>query len=133
MSKTWVEKRDCGRNPQVKVLKKSFAGMPIGCKMLISSPHEVDGFIRKIPAGSTLSAAEMRMALAKRHNADATCPVSTGIFLRIVAEAALEERNSGKNLKEITPFWRIAIEATSTLAKLGIDGDEINYLRELDH
>ena len=42
--------------------------------------------------------------LAHWHNADVTCPLVTGIFLRIVAEAAEEERLAGKSA--ITPYWR---------------------------
>ncbi len=58
--------------------------------------------------------AKMRQFLAKVHHADATCPVTTGIFLRIVAEAAYEEYLEGK--QDITPFWRV-IEPDSILAK----------------
>jgi len=34
-----------------------------------------------------------------------TCPLTTGIFVRIVAEAAEEERRDGK--KQVTPYWRV--------------------------
>ena len=34
-----------------------------------------------------------------------TCPLVTGIFLRIVAEAAEEDARGGK--PEITPYWRV--------------------------
>ena len=49
----------------------------------------------------------MRDDLAKEYNADKTCPVTTGIFLRIVAEASYEEYDNGIDLNTITPFWRI--------------------------
>ena len=35
----------------------------------------------------------MRNALAKKAKANKTCPVSTGIFLRIAIEASLEEQS----------------------------------------
>ncbi|MDI6917975.1 MAG: MGMT family protein, partial [Thermoplasmatales archaeon] len=34
-----------------------------------------------------------------------TCPITTGIFIRIAAEAAEEDLRSGK--KKITPYWRV--------------------------
>ncbi len=34
-----------------------------------------------------------------------TCPLTTGIFLRIAAEAAGEDDGSGKT--RITPYWRV--------------------------
>jgi hypothetical protein len=129
--KSWVEKRDCGKMPHVKVLDKPFAGIKDGCKMLITSPTEIDQFIRSIPKGKLIQPSEMREQLAKRHGADATCPVSTGIFLKIVAEAAIEEKNNGKPIKEITPFWRV-IDCGSPLAqKLSIDQDELAMMQSL--
>lgn len=112
--KTWVEKRACASLPQVKIIDKSFAGIPTGSKMLISSPTEIDSFIRNLPNGTLCEVAKMRQLLAEVHHADATCPVTTGIFLRIVAEAAYEEYLEGK--QDITPFWRV-IDPESTLAK----------------
>ncbi|HFB2048793.1 MAG TPA: hypothetical protein TECP_01158 [Hyphomicrobiaceae bacterium MAG_BT-2024] len=130
MMKTWIEKRDCGKSPYVKILDKKFAGIPQGCKMLVSSPQEIDSLVRRIPEGDTISPAKIRETLAKKHKADATCPVSTGIFLRIVCEAALEEKRQGKTLKEITPFWQIDLEGTSTAEKLNISRDEMLSLRQ---
>ena len=132
MTKTWVEKRDGGKVPQVKILDKKFAGMPEGCKMLVSSPGEIDAFIRSIPAQTRISPKEMRDQLADRHDADETCPVSTGIFMRIVCEAALEERAQGRPLADITPFWRMDLENTSTAEKLSISKEELSQIRQQD-
>ena len=132
MTKTWVEKRDCGKVPQVKILDKKFAGTPPGSKMLISSPGEIDAFIRAIPAQTCISPKEMRDQLADRHDADATCPASTGVFLRIVCEAALEERAQGRPLADITPFWRLDLENTSTAEKLSISKEELARIRQQD-
>jgi alkylated DNA nucleotide flippase Atl1 len=43
--------------------------------------------------------------LARRSKVDMACPLCTGIFVRIVAEVAEEERRAGK--KTVTPYWRI--------------------------
>jgi alkylated DNA nucleotide flippase Atl1 len=73
--------------------------------MLIPTALEVDGMIRKIPRGQVSTLAEIRKRLARWHDVDVTCPLVTGIFLRIVAEAAEEDRLAGKS--EITPYWRV--------------------------
>ena len=64
------------------------------------------------------------------HNADYTCPVTTGIFLRIVAEANYEKWQQGKALEEITPFWRV-IEPNSALAKKLTFGQDF-LLKQID-
>jgi hypothetical protein len=58
----------------------------------------------------------MRNYPALEHDADYTCPVTAGIFLRIVAEANFEKLQQGKSLEDITPFWRV-VEPNSTLSK----------------
>ena len=80
--------------------------------MLVSSPQEIDSLVRRIPAGDTISPAKIRETLAKEHKADATCPVSTGIFLRIVC-GCFEEKGKEKPLKKLHHFG-IDLEGTST-------------------
>ena len=73
--------------------------------MLIPTALEVDAMVRKIPRGQVSTIAQIRRRLARWHNVDVTCPLVTGIFLRIVAEAAEEDRASGRH--DITPYWRV--------------------------
>jgi alkylated DNA nucleotide flippase Atl1 len=73
--------------------------------MLIPTPKLVDGVIRKIPRGKLITVGAIRKKLAAEHGADVTCPLTTGIFIRIVAEAAEEARAQGA--KRITPYWRV--------------------------
>jgi hypothetical protein len=84
--------------------------------MLIATPKIIDKYIQEIGFGKRINIKTLRKDLAIAHNADYTCPVTTGIFLRIVAEANYEKLQQGKRFKEITPFWR-AIEPNSALAK----------------
>lgn len=129
--KTWIEKRDLAPRPHVTTLNKDFAGTASGAKLLISSPLEIDDFIRSLPKGSFCSPEEMRNQLAKRHKADTTCPLSTGIFLRIVVEAAREDLNA-KSIIEITPFWRV-IDAKSKLAKkMGLSDEDLKVYRSMN-
>ncbi len=76
--------------------------------MLIPTALEVDAMIRKIPYGEVSSMAQIRERLARWHNADVTCPLVSGIFLRIAAEAAEEDRRAGK--EDVTPYWRVVRE-----------------------
>ena len=73
--------------------------------MLIATPLLVDAEIRKVKKGKLITVAQIMKKLAKDFHADTTCPMTTGIFLRIVAEVAEEDRQEGK--KQITPYWRV--------------------------
>ena len=73
--------------------------------MVIPSPREVNAFIRTVPEGSVITITQIREFLAGKHAADAACPLTTGIFIRIAAEAAEEDAASGKT--KITPYWRV--------------------------
>jgi hypothetical protein len=116
--KTWVEKRDLAKKAEVKKTDKDFADIKAGEKMLIATPAIVDAYIRNISKGKETTLAQMRKDLAASFHADKTCPVTSGIFLRIVAEAAQEEYQNGKALGKITPFWRIMDEHSPAAKKL---------------
>jgi alkylated DNA nucleotide flippase Atl1 len=73
--------------------------------MLIPKPLDVDSLIRQVPKGKLVTQAQLREKLAKDSKADSTCPITTGIFVRIVAETAEEDAKKGR--KDITPWWRV--------------------------
>jgi 6-O-methylguanine DNA methyltransferase, DNA binding domain len=73
--------------------------------MLIPTPILVDEVIRKVPKGKLVTVSEIRRRLAIEFSADVSCPLTTGIFIRIVAEAAEENRAGGR--KRVTPYWRV--------------------------
>ncbi len=114
--KTWREKLHNGHNWKVEVMAKKFADIPEGATMLVATPEIVDAYIRNIPEGTQTSLQQMRKDLAAEYNAQYCCPITAGIFLRIVAEAAYEEYSEGKALKKITPFWRM-IDGKAPVAK----------------
>ena len=118
MPKTWRQKLDGGQPAHVEILNKPFGGAPEGAKMLVATPRMVDAYMRNIPAGETRSVAEMRLDLARDHGADISCPISSSIFARIAAEAALEEAEQGAPLSEVTPFWRVIGENSPIAKKL---------------
>lgn len=114
--KTWTEKMNTEAMPKVEKTDKDFADIPAGTRMLIATPAIVAEYIRHIPKGKTGTLQQMRKDLAAEYHADYTCPVTSGIFLRIAAEAAYEEYQQGKAISKITPFWRM-IDMKSPAAK----------------
>jgi len=74
-------------------------------KMLIAKPLDVDALIRKVQKGRLVTVTQVMEKLAKDVHADCACPMTTGIFLRIVAEVAEEDLRGGKG--EVTPYWRV--------------------------
>lgn len=68
----------------------------------------------------------------RENNCDASCPVSTSIFLRIVAEHTWEEFSRTGSTKNLAPFWRV-MESSSTMAKkLNFDSVWIGVQQELE-
>jgi len=114
--KTWQEKLHIDKKAEVKKNEFDFADIPAGSKMLIATPLIIDDYIRQIPRGNFTAIKQIRKDLAAEYKAHYTCPVTTGIFIRIVAEAAYEEYEKGKAISKITPFWR-ALSASSPSAK----------------
>ena len=132
MPKTWKQKLDGGKPAHVEVLQKPFGGAPPGAKMLVGTPRLVDGYMRDVPPGETRSVAEMRADLARAAGADIACPLSTSIFARIAAEAALEDMAAGKQAAEVTPFWRVIDEKSPIAKKLSCGPEFIETQRRLD-
>ena len=73
-------------------------------RFVIPAPREVDALMKQVPKGRVVTINELRAALAKKHQADFACPITTGIFSWIAAHAAAEHEAEGN--KRITPFWR---------------------------
>ena len=72
--------------------------------MVIPAPREVDEIMKQVPRGKLITINQIRAALAKRHQADFACPITTGIFAWIAANAAEEAVSEGQ--KRVTPYWR---------------------------
>jgi len=73
--------------------------------MLIPNPLDVDALVRQVQTGRLATVDQIRERLARDFGADLTCPLTTGIFLRIAAEAAEEDASRGE--RDITPYWRV--------------------------
>ena len=129
--KTWGEKMKA-KPPHHVILEKDFAGIPKGAKLLISCPVEIAAELKTITPGSTMSIQAFRRKLAAKNHCDATCPVSTSLFLRIVTEHAWEEYGQTGSTRDLAPFWRV-VESSSPMAKkLSFDPAWIDLQRELE-
>ncbi len=72
-----------------------------GRRLLIAPPKDYDALMKQVPFGRLVTSDQIRDHLAKKYQADATCPLTAGIFINIVAQASLER---GEN--DVTPYWR---------------------------
>ena len=122
--KSAVQKRDSAPPPFVQpVVSSKSKAFPPG-NMLIASPLELQAVIQRIPAGSVLTLNALRDYLARKWHADYTCPLTTGIFLRVVAEAAEEEGNG-------VPYWRVVRgDGRLTVLLPGGEAGQAERLRE---
>lgn len=132
--KTWREKLEQGSPKIVDITPKRAGrfGTKIGDRMLIPKPLDVDSLMRRIPKGKLATVEQIRQRLARDFHADCTCPLTTGIFVRIAAEAAEEDLSRGQ--KEITPYWRV-IKVDGSLNQRFPGGAEAQaaHLREEGH
>ncbi|MDX2194819.1 MAG: methylated DNA-protein cysteine methyltransferase [Cytophagales bacterium] len=83
--------------------------------MLIATPALIAEIVNKVPEGKLITIPEIRRRLAAKMGADFTCPLTTGIFLRIAAETAEEDKNHGE--KYIIPYWRVVREDGTLIDK----------------
>jgi len=103
--KSWTEKLQDNKGlPQVQEITEKMSKRWGTGTVAIPAPIEVDEIMRKVPEGRLTTINEIRAAIARKHKATIGCPITTGIFAWIAANAAEEQKQSGK--KDITPYWR---------------------------
>ncbi|NIU38647.1 hypothetical protein GWN65_01360, partial [Candidatus Bathyarchaeota archaeon] len=103
--KSWSEKLQDSKNlPRVERITDKMSKRWGTGTVLIPAPMEVDEMMRKVPEGKLITINEIRSALARKHKASIGCPMTTGIFAWVAANAA--EELSQKGEENITPYWR---------------------------
>lgn len=103
--KSWTEKlADSKDLPRIERITGKMSKRWGSGTVVIPAPKEVEAIMRKIPRGKLITINEIRAALAKKHGTTIGCPITTGIFAWIAANAAEEQRAEGR--KDITPYWR---------------------------
>ncbi len=100
----WREKIEKPQEPKLVQVPPRMSQFGKGL-MLIPTPKLVDETVRQIARGRLVTVGEIRRKLAADFAADVTCPLTTGIFIRIVAEASEEDRANGR--KRVAPYWRV--------------------------
>ena len=121
--KTYAEKMAKPDKPEIVILEKPALGCPAGAKLLIPTPRMIEAYVMAIPRGETRTPQQMRERLAADQKADVACPLTSGIFLRIVCEASLDPDTDVD-----APFWRV-VDPKSPLAKKLPCGPELIQAR----
>ena len=103
--KSWVEKlHDSKDLPKIEPIPEKWRKRLGEGLFVIPAPLEVDEIMRQVPQGRVITVSEIRQVLAKKHGVKTACPLTTGIFVWIAANAAEEMRQQGQ--QDITPYWR---------------------------
>ena len=129
MAKSAKEHLNANKKEKLVVLDNDFAGVKAGKLLFVGTPQIVNKYIKKIPFGETRTIMRLRNELARKWKADATCPVSTSIFIRVAAQAAIDELNDGKDISKVTPFWRLLTSDDKITKKLTIDAEWVDQQR----
>jgi len=111
--KSWQEKlADKKGMPKILRLEKRFPcfnavhkmGAELGDEVVLVNPSEVVEMMKKVPQGRLITIVEICRKIARKHNVEACCSLTTGIFIMTAANAAEEANNQGQDLK--IPYWR---------------------------
>ncbi len=103
--KSWQQKLADNKGlPRVEPITPKMSARWGKGTVVIPSPMEVDALMRRVPPGRLTTINELRCALAAKHGATIGCPITTGIFAWIAANAAEEAAAEGR--KKTTPYWR---------------------------
>jgi hypothetical protein len=132
--KSWHEKleKPVAGLPKVADVPDKWVKTMGGRRVLVPTPMMVDELVRTVPRRKLITVGQIRQRLAQPFQADSTCPLTTGIFLRIISEAAEEDRQAGK--EQITPYWRVVKDDGSLNPKFpgGVEA-HAQKLREEGH
>jgi hypothetical protein len=132
--KSWREKLEnpVAGLPKVVDVPDKWVKTMGGRRVLVPTPMMVDELLRTVPQRKLITVGQIRQRLARPFQADSTCPLTTGIFLRISSEAAEENRRAGQ--KHITPYWRVVKDDGSLNPKFpgGVES-HAEKLREEGH
>jgi len=130
---TWREKlADSKGLPKVAEITDKMSKRWGTGTIVIPAPREVDEIMKQVPSGKLITTNQIRVILAQRHGATIGCPLTTGIFAWIAANAAEEAAAEGE--RDITPYWR-TLKSGGELNEKYPGGVEVQaaHLREEGH
>jgi hypothetical protein len=91
----------------------------IGDRLLLPTPLLIGAEIAAVPSGSTIRVSQLREQLARRFGADRTCPLMTGMFIKILAGAVAEDLAQQRNPR--WPVWRLVADDSTLNATWPLD------------
>lgn len=103
--KSWRSKLEKPQEPEIVEVGPNSPRSWGDGTMVIVTPMLIDEVVRTIPKGKLTTITAIREKFARDFGTDVTCPLTTGIFLRICAETAEEDRAKGS--KDVSPYWRV--------------------------
>lgn len=104
IKKTWREKVN-EIEEKIHVITPAWEKKLGKGKILIPNALDIERLINKTKKGDLLTNDIIRETLAKEKKVLITAAIPTGIFLKIIALAAEEERPVKKD--NVTPYWRV--------------------------
>lgn len=129
---SWKARIAKAKPAHVVSTEADFAGIRAGSRLLIASPEILARYLMAIPVGETRNLVRLRNELARRHRADATCPVTTAIYLRVIAESAWEDLCAGTPRDAVPPFWRVIDPGSPIAKRLSFGSDVIEHERAIE-
>ena len=111
--KSWQDKlADKPNLPKILKLEERFPcynavhkmGAEAGNKVVLVNASEIIEVMISVPEDKLITIVEICKQIAKKHNVDACCSLTTGIFIMTAANATEEAAQQGKNLN--IPYWR---------------------------
>jgi len=106
--KSWTEKfaAACAKRdlPRAVEFCPSLAAAHGPGTLLVPSPAEVLELMGQVPPGQLTTIGAIAAALARRHDATLGCPITTGIFAWLAANAAAEDAAAG--VEPTLAWWR---------------------------
>lgn len=113
--KTWQEKMANPNLPKVVAIPPNMQKQLGEGTLVLPSPYIVREMMGEVRAGTVITVSRLRERLAAHYGTTSACPLVTGILVRIVAEAAEEDRRAGRS--PVTPYWRVVKEDGSLYPK----------------
>ena len=130
MSASFQQRYDTAKASYIRTNEKKFADLPAGSTILIPSPQDIDAEVNLLGEGKNLTFTELRHSLAQRHGADGSCPVMTGMNLRIAAEVTFEALDAGVPIDQVVPIWKVIDPAGPLAPKLPGGAARVQELRQ---
>ena len=101
MGKSVLEKMKVGIAPELVPMPSRMIAKYGPGNLLIPTPMQVADALRTIQKGEVRTVGQLRRCLAEEAGAQTTCPLCTGIFWRLTAEASEE------GVIPVVPYWRM--------------------------